>query len=139
MQITLYGMTTEATLNSNGYATKSALTGSLVLEVYEINYEQSKFSEMREIWGGVLADDNLYRETFQIVTERVLLEDFGTYQSNLITLLKKRYKYIAVDNYSFVPFTNTLAMPFEVSNFSINKSGGRKWFTMTLEKANAKS
>jgi hypothetical protein len=139
-QIKLFGELNKITEDVNGLVDVTSLgTNHITLDCYFLNFEYDKLSEKREISGSIFVDDNIYRYGFAIVTERYSVANFGVFQSDLIEILRSNYLYCQVLSYEFEPFADTKAMPFVVSDYSINFSKGYKWFTMKLEKVNGKT
>jgi hypothetical protein len=139
---TLYGLSSNLALNTDGYALSSEVIAnqlsSIEFECFELNFEYDKLSEVREANGGLNKDDNTYKEGFTVVTDRYELPVFGSLQSQLINVLRREYKYVMSSDYEFVPFSSTLAMPFEVESYGIEHSSPHKWYNLKLVKSNAK-
>ena len=122
--------------------TLQVAVGSLIystLECFEINYEKTKKSEAREIAGSILVDDNVYKETLNVITDRYVITDFGNIQKKLIDVLKNDYKFVEIVTYEFEPFTSNYMMPFEIIDYGIELNAGRKWFNLGMEKNNGKN
>ncbi len=142
-KINLYATNNNVTTQSNGlvFATEvtSDVLASISLECFEVNYEKTKKSDVREIAGSILVDDNVYKETLNVVTDRYVISDFGNIQSNLIDVLKNNYKFVEIVTYEFEAFTSNYMMPFELQDYGIELNAGRKWFTLGMEKNNGKN
>ena len=138
----LHGVDTAIAELTNGNVLVTGLSAStnVTLNCLGINFGFDKKSEVTEIAGAVLVDAKIYKDTFNIVTEYTILENFGTYLSNLASVLHKNYLYIQVIDYPFEPFDPLQAMPFEVMSFAVSDSRkGYKNITLELEKRNGKS
>lgn len=137
----LYGLSCNLILVTDGYVLASEVIAnhlsSISFDCYELNYEYEKLSELRDGVGGLNKDDNVYKEGFEVVTQRVLVSEFGTVQSSLVNVLENEYKSILVCDYDFIPYPNTYAMPFEVESFSVERGDNRKWYSLKLVKSNA--
>ena len=139
--ITIYGVPNPITEDSSGFVLKTALSAAdnIELECSFINYEYDLKSDSRTIAGNNYVNDNIFRDGINITTDRYLLKDFGDMQKDLIDILRNKYLYVSIDNYSFEPFSDTLAMPVVIESYSLNWSKGYKWFTIKMVKANGKT
>jgi len=142
-KINLYATNAGIATQTNGYVFGTEVTAdvlaSISLECFEINFEDEKKSDPREIAGSILVDENIYKDSLAIVTDRYIISDFGNIQKKLVSVLRNDYKFVEIVTYEFDAFPPNSMMPFEIIDYGIEKNAGRKWFNLGMEKNNGKN
>ncbi|MDX9791673.1 MAG: hypothetical protein RBT61_12640 [Candidatus Kapabacteria bacterium] len=139
--VTLYGLSCGIEPEANGNCLVSEVVAahlvSIDIDAFYLLYRPTKYSEVRIAAGGIRKDDNTYGMTFDIDTVKFQLSDFGSFQNNLLDVLRSEAKYIQVNSYDFQCFSSAECMPFEVTGLSHENNNSWNSFKIQLEKANA--
>ena len=136
-KITLFGTDDDLT-TSNNLVLESSITGgtyeSVEMNCYEINDERSLISQNYNVIQDISFNDRLFRGKFSIVSERLSLADYKSLENDLFTVFQKTYLYLKVENYEIVSHPENYVIAIELIEYSIDKSGGKKWFNITFDK-----